>query len=387
MTPNTIHCGDTLEILADAPAGSVDLVFADPPYNIGYVYDKYDDDRPDGEFVEWCRKWMAACQRVLKADGSFYIAIGDDFAAELRIIGRKLGMHLRNWIIWHYTFGQNTRTKFCRSHTHILYLTKDPKRFKFNDRMCRFPSARHTEYQDLRANPSGRVPDDVWSDIPRVCGTFKERAGFHGCQLPEALLARIIMVSSMPGDIVLDPFVGSGTTAAVAKRLGRRYIGIDLSPEYAERARARVEAIRDESAAPTAGPDEAWPALHVDFLAQLFRETGVVLENLLPNEAAMRVVTASLNMRASTAYTQEQVAEQLEGMRLGGQLPKIPNDTPFVSRDHRISEGKKYDRRVTRWRGRKRTDAAPSAETPAAPRRRGRPRKDRHAGETLWNVS
>jgi site-specific DNA-methyltransferase (adenine-specific) len=204
----------------------IDLAFADPPFNIGYVYDNYVDDKPNAEYVAWSRAWMAACQRVLKADGSFYIAIGDDFAADIRVLGRELGLHLRNWIIWRYTFGQNMKAKFSRAHTHVFYFTKDPKQFTFNDRNLRFPSARHTEYQDLRANPLGRLPDDVWDEFPRVCGTFRERAGFHGCQMPEALLMRIIMASSNPGEIVLDPFVGSGQAARAALHRHRYLAGV-----------------------------------------------------------------------------------------------------------------------------------------------------------------
>jgi DNA modification methylase len=262
-----IYCGDAIQILNRLSPGQVDLAFADPPFNIGYVYDNYVDDKPNEEYVAWSRDWMAACQRVLKADGSFYIAIGDDFAADIRILGRDLGLHLRNWIIWRYAFGQNMKAKFSRAHTHIFYFTKDPKEFTFNDEKLRFPSARHTEYQDLRANPLGRLPDDVWDEFPRVCGTFRERAGFHGCQMPEALLMRIIMASSHPGEVVLDPFVGSGTTTAAAKRLGRRYVGIDISPEYVKHTQQRLQAVIDENAARP--QDGNWPALHTDMLMQL----------------------------------------------------------------------------------------------------------------------
>jgi site-specific DNA-methyltransferase (adenine-specific) len=351
MTHNTIYRGDALEILPKWPRGSVQLAFADPPYNIGYVYDQYNDDLPDEQYVAWCRDWMAACQRVLTATGSFYIAIGDDFAAQVRLVGRDLGLHLRNWIIWHYTFGQNMKNKFCRAHTHIFYFTKDARRFTFNDRALRFPSARHTEYQDLRANPLGRLPDDVWDDFPRVCGTFRERDGFHGCQMPEAMLMRIILASSNRGDVVLDPFVGSGTTAAAAKRLGRRYVGIDISAEYVRRTRARLKGVQDESRASAA--NGSWPALHVELLMQLYRETKVTLENLLPNEVALRVIATSLNARTGAAHDADDVRAQLERLREETRLPKLPNDTRFTPRNHVKSEGKRYERQVTRWRNRR----------------------------------
>jgi site-specific DNA-methyltransferase (adenine-specific) len=351
MVPDTIYCGDSCELLESGPTGFVDLVFADPPFNIGYVYDKYDDDMPDAKYVAWTERWMAACRRALKPTGSFYIAIGDDFAAEVRVLGRKLGLHLRNWIIWHYTFGQATKAKFGRSHTHIFYFTKDHKQFTFNDHLLRYPSARHTEYQDLRANPEGRLPDDVWAAFPRVCGTFKERAGFHGCQMPEALLTRIIMASSNPGDLVLDPFIGSGTTAAAAKRIGRRYIGIDLSPEYAEHVRRRLEAVTDESNAKPMGDE--WPPLHIDLLLQLYRDTGVALSNLLPNAVAMGVVAASLGARTGHTYSAEQVSAQLERLSRQPDFPKLPNDMPFAARNHVADTGKKYVRTIMRKRNRR----------------------------------
>ncbi|MFQ5806506.1 MAG: DNA-methyltransferase [Phycisphaerae bacterium] len=360
MQPNTVYCGDALKLLPKWPAASVDLVFADPPYNIGYIYDRYHDDRPDEEYVAWCRAWMAACQRVLKPSGSFYIAIGDDFAADLRIVGRELGMHLRNWIIWRYTFGQHMKNKFCRAHTHIFYFTKHPREFTFNDRALRFPSARHTEYQDLRANPLGRLPDDVWDEFSRVCGTFKERDGLHGCQMPEAMLTRIVLASSNPGDIVLDPFVGSGTTAVAAKRLGRRYVGIDISTEYVQRTRQRLRSVQDESrTGPTNG---VWPALHTDLLMQLYRETKVTLENLLPNKVALRVIATSLNARTGASYDEHEVREQLEQLARESRLPKLPNDTQFFPRNHVKSEGKRYKRRTPRWRSRK-TEVSATTES------------------------
>jgi len=234
-----IHCGDCIELLGKVEKPFVDLVFADPPFNIGYQYDKYKDDRKYGDYVDWTRQWMQACFDVLKRDGSFYIAIGDEYAAEVRMIGRQLGLHLRNWIIWHYTFGQNTKRKFARSHTHILYFVRNKRQFTFNDTAVRVPSARQLMYNDRRANPAGKLPDDVWR-YSRVCGTFKERQVWHNCQMPVKLLGRIIKVSSSPGDVVLDPFSGSGTTLEAAAILKRRYLGIDISKQYVKRAEKRI---------------------------------------------------------------------------------------------------------------------------------------------------
>ncbi|MBN2583835.1 MAG: site-specific DNA-methyltransferase [Planctomycetes bacterium] len=233
--------GDCLDVLPGWKAGSVNLVFADPPYNIGYKYHGYNDRLPYDRYVKWSRDWIAACTRVLADDGSIYIAIGDEYAAEVRMILKDLGLHLRNWIVWHYTFGQNCTRRFNRSHAHVFYACKDEARAIFNadDPHLRIKSKRLTTYNDKRANPKGKLPDDTWT-FSRVCGTFKERCGWHPCQMPEALLERVIRASSRPGDLVLDPFAGSGTTCVVAKRLGRHYVGMDISEQYVVKSRQRL---------------------------------------------------------------------------------------------------------------------------------------------------
>jgi DNA modification methylase len=259
MVWDDVWTGDSLQQLAKVPSASVDLVFADPPFNIGYEYDQYDDKRSKVDYLAWTEKWMSAVHRVLKPTGSFFLAIGDEYAAEMKVRLDALGMHQRNWIIWHYTFGVSCTKKFNRSHAHIFYYVNDPKKYTFNPDAVRVPSARMTTYADSRANPLGKLPDDTWylrpqetdelfnekSDtwaISRVCGTFKERTE-HPCQMPEAVLERIVKASTQPGDIVLDPFGGSGTTLAVAKRLRRRYLGIELSPVYAEAIRERLQTV------------------------------------------------------------------------------------------------------------------------------------------------
>jgi len=239
MELDTVIQADCIEWLDRRQEPFADLIFADPPFNIGYKYDVYEDTKKYEDYHAWTEQWMAACYRVLKPTGTFWVAIGDDYAAEVRLIGNKLGLHLRNWVIWHYTFGQNTQRKFARSHTHLFYWVKDAKNFTFNDMEVRIPSARQTTYGDRRANPKGKLPDDVWS-FSRLCGTFRERVRWHPCQMPERLLGRIIKASSNKGDCVLDPFSGSGTTCVVAARLGRHYIGLDISPDYVRQSRRRI---------------------------------------------------------------------------------------------------------------------------------------------------
>ncbi len=248
---NQIVQGDSIALLNAGPADWVDLVFADPPFNIGYLYHGYNDQRKTEDYLQFSHDWMKAVHRALKPNGSFYLAIGDQYAADLCVIARRqLGFHMRNWIIWHYTFGQQTKQMFAKSHTHIFYFVKDEKSFTFNPDSVRVASARQTTYKDTRANPKGKLPDDVWYlrpseaaeagyfeagcdtwNVSRVCGTFGEREGWHGCQMPMGVLNRIVAASSNAGDIVLDPFNGSGTTAVAAALMGRKFVGIDQSEQ------------------------------------------------------------------------------------------------------------------------------------------------------------
>jgi len=270
-----VHLGDCVAGLKALPDGCVDLAFADPPFNIGYDYDTYDDTQNDADYLSWCKQWLTQLHRVLKPNGSFWLAIGDEYAAELKVMAhREVGFIPRSWVIWYYTFGVHCKNKFTRSHAHLLYFVKDPVDFTFNKQAMHVPSARQLIYNDKRANPQGRMPDDTWilrpQDVPdgfdpasdtwfvsRVCGTFKERAGWHGCQMPERVLARIIEASSSPGEVVLDPFVGSGTTLAVARKLDRKTLGFELSEEYAARATERLKSTNPGDAL-EGGSDTPW---------------------------------------------------------------------------------------------------------------------------------
>ena len=292
---NQILQGDSIQTLNDGPEGWVDLVFADPPFNIGYLYHGYNDERNDKEYLDFSRDWMKAVHRSLRPTGSFFLAIGDEYAADLCVIAKRdVGFHLRNWIIWHYTFGQQPKNKFARSHTHILYFTKDSKEFTFNPDAVRVASARQTTYGDARANPKGKLPDDTWFLRPqeaaphgyfepgsdtwnesRICGTFTEREGWHGCQMPIGVLNRIISASSNPGEVVLDPFNGSGTTVVAAALLDRQYVGIDQSDEYVGYARKRLQhALETKEKSPN--ENAATPAINIRALADPKRASKVL---------------------------------------------------------------------------------------------------------------
>jgi site-specific DNA-methyltransferase (adenine-specific) len=305
-TPGSIAAGDCIASMqrwareGSFPGAGADLIFADPPYNIGFEYDgHYEDQRSDADYLAWTYDWIDAAAALLKPTGSFYILIGDEYAAETRVHLKKLqasgALLFRNWIVWHYTFGQRCKIKFNRSHAHLFYcvgsaavnpktgkprskLVPNPP-FTFNYDEVAVPSARMTTYNDARQNPRGKLPDDTWvnkfpamadwhirpqaaaeegwfdaeSDTwnqSRLAGTFRERQQWHPCQLPEALLERIVKCSSNQGDLVFDPFAGSGTTLAVAHRLGRKWLGCELSPDYREKALQRLAEIDHPPAQP-----------------------------------------------------------------------------------------------------------------------------------------
>lgn len=240
---SAITADDCLEGLRELRTGCVNLIFADPPYNIGVDYGKGKkfDRRDEREYQDWCQDWLQACERALTPDGSLWVLINDEWADLFGIMLRYVGLHRRSWIKWYETFGVNCTNKFNRTSRHLFYCVADPKHFTFNREAVTRPSDRQTKYKDKRANPNGKIWDDVWQ-IPRLCGTTKERIPGFPTQLPLALLKPIVGCSSNPGDLVVDPFCGSGTTGVVCKQLGRRFIGIESNPDYVELAEKRIAA-------------------------------------------------------------------------------------------------------------------------------------------------
>jgi site-specific DNA-methyltransferase (adenine-specific) len=258
-----IFHGDAVAGMSRVPSGSIDLICTDPPYNYGVDYgDHYDDNLPVPEYLAWARTWLAQIVRILSKTGTFWLFMPDELVSEVDVICKsEFGLIKRSHVVWTYTFGVNSTGKLTRSHAHLLYYIRDPLRFTFHKDACLVPSARQLIYKDRRGNPQGRLPDDTWilrpQDLPdgfgpgqstwhcpRINGTFKARAGTP-TQVPEQLVGRIIRLCSNPGDIVLDPFLGSGTTARVAKKLGRRWVGYELSADVTKLAQARVDAAEE----------------------------------------------------------------------------------------------------------------------------------------------
>lgn len=265
-------CRDLLPIIPECAAGAVDLIFADPPFNWARGYDRWDDAMPDKDYCDvsqsfgprevvtaFTQRWIDLCIDALKPTGSLWINIPDDWAAEIVVHLKQRGLHMVNWCVWHYRFGQNTTSRFINSKVHALYFCKDPKNRTWNAQAVLEPSDRASTYFDPRTMdkkdgmPAGlRLPMDVWYGEywGRIQGNNKERRGKHDNQLPELYLARVVRATSNEGDLVLDPFTGSGTTAVAATALGRRYVGCEYSPDMARSALERVAKgpVRDLSA-------------------------------------------------------------------------------------------------------------------------------------------
>jgi site-specific DNA-methyltransferase (adenine-specific) len=295
---NKIICGDCIEVLGKVNEPFADLIFADPPFNIGYKYDKYHDKVKKKNYIAWTKDWMTVCKKVLKPNGSFYIAIGDEYAANVKVIADELGLFMRNWIIWHYTFGQQTKNKFARAHTHIFYFVNDKNNFTFNDHAVSVLSDRQLIYNDRRANPAGKMPDDVWNEYSRVCGTFKERAGWHPCQMPENLLKRIIAASSNPADCVLDPFCGSGTTVVVAYQLGRNYVGVEISEKYVKNANDRLSQLKKKQS-----ENLFFDTNELNEIKRLVYDVKIPIREITTNEDTLKLFTNQFAVRMNNCKT------------------------------------------------------------------------------------
>ncbi|HPU62387.1 MAG TPA: DNA methyltransferase, partial [Bacillota bacterium] len=238
-----IH-GDCIEELRKIEDSSARLIFADPPYNIGIDYgDGEQADRlDDEEYLDWCRQWIGACVSKLTPDGSFWLMICDEYADHFGIMLRQAGLYRRSWIKWYETFGVNCQNKFNRCSRHIFYCVKDPKRFVFNPDPVSRQSDRQAKYGDARANPAGKLWDDVW-EIPRLTDTCEERMPGFPTQIPLAITRAIVGCASEPGDLVIDPFSGSGSTGVAAIESGRKYVGIEKNEQFVKASTDRLKVV------------------------------------------------------------------------------------------------------------------------------------------------
>ena len=228
-----LYQGDCLLLLRHLESESVDLAFADPPFNLGKDYGKnVNDSLADEEYLAWCRKWLHECVRVLKPGGAFYLYNLPKWNVELGHALQTDGMTFRHWIAIDIKMSLPIPGRLYPSHYSLLYYTKG-KPARFQRPRLPIPTCRHCggdikDYGGHRGklNPEGLNLTDVWTDIPPVRHRSTKRRGAN--ELSPKLLERVLTISSKEGDIILDPFGGSGTTYAVADQMHRRWIGIEL---------------------------------------------------------------------------------------------------------------------------------------------------------------
>jgi len=226
--------GDCLAELGSLPSESVDLIVADPPYNLGKDYGNNHDLRGFREYLEFTEAWLTEARRVLKSTGSIYVFMGVRFISYLYdALDQKLGFFFNSWITWHYTQGMGRTRGFSPRHEDILFFTKS-ENFEFRLDSVRVPQ----KYFRARNNMTGANPGDVWG-FSHVHYSNPERQN-HPTQKPEALIARIVLASSAEGAWVLDPFSGSGTTLRVCQQLYRNCIGVELNPAFVSMTQFRL---------------------------------------------------------------------------------------------------------------------------------------------------
>jgi len=256
-----IWIGDAIAWLRTLDTESVDLIFADPPYNIKKA--EWDTFESQEQYVEWSLQWIQEAARVLRPTGTLYICGFSEIIADLKLPASRFFKGCR-WLIWHYKNKANLGSDWGRSHESILHFRKG-RQFTFNIDDVRIPYGNHTlKYPEhpqaetsqygkgnggkntlWQPNPRGAKPRDV-IEIPTTCNGMHEKTP-HPTQKPEELLRKLVLASSNVGDLVIDPFLGSGTTAVVAEQLRRRWKGCDISLEYCQWAVKRIELVEDWS--------------------------------------------------------------------------------------------------------------------------------------------
>lgn len=231
----TAICGEAIEEMKKLPDKSVRLIVTDPPYNLNKNYGNNQDKLAFDEYLEFSREWLTEAKRILTDDGTIYIFMGMRYISYIySILEQELGMAFNSWITWYYTQGIGKTKGFSPRHDDILMFTKKPKKFVFHLDNIRVPQKYYRSVNNMR----GANPGNVWEfSHMHYCNKNRKK---HPTQKPEGLYERMILASSEPGDVVLDPFVGSGTALRVCQQTDRIGIGIDINPEYIEMANERL---------------------------------------------------------------------------------------------------------------------------------------------------
>ncbi len=245
-----VYQGDAVELLGRLPEGLIDLTVTSPPYNIGK---QYETDLGLDAYLAWCEQWCRLVHRAASPAGSFWLNLGylqiPKRAKAIPIpylLWNRIDFFLLQEIVWYYGAGVASRKSFSPRNEKFLWYVKDEDSYTFNLDAVRDPNVKYPNQKKngkLKCNPLGKNPTDVW-EFPKVTSGRKrsstERTP-HPAQFPLAVIDRIIKACSNPGDIILDPFVGSGTTAEAALRNGRQVVGFEIREDYVSIAEKRVD--------------------------------------------------------------------------------------------------------------------------------------------------
>ena len=257
---NHIIHGDCIEVMQDIPSDNIDVTFADPPFNLKKKYGTYKDEKETDDYLNWCKQWILETVRITKPSGSIFVHNIPKWLTYYTGFLNEVA-DFRHRIAWDAPTAPMGKT-LQPSHYRILFYAKNQKENKFYE--IRYPHKRCRKCRYLLKDyggkkkilhPFGPLVPDVWSDIHRI--RHNKHRDPHPCQLPVHLLERLILMSTDEGDIILDPFMGTGTTAFAAARLGRNVIGIDLDPQYVEITQRKLE---EESANSKIG--DIWASVH-----------------------------------------------------------------------------------------------------------------------------
>ncbi|MFW9903964.1 MAG: DNA-methyltransferase [Candidatus Thorarchaeota archaeon] len=255
---NKIYNVDFLEFSKKIPEGIIDLIVTSPPYGIGK---EYEGQVPLEEYLDWSKTVLSECKRILKDTGSIFYQVGTyvgergaHFPWDIMLFPLFVNLEFipRNRIIWIRQHGTHAKHKFSNRHESILWFTKSHN-YKFNLDAIRVPQKYPNKkgyrkgkyYGKYTSDPRGKNPGDVWA-FRNVKHNHEEQTE-HPCQFPEDMITRIILATTEPGDIVLDPFIGSGTTAVVAKKHNRKFLGCEIVKEYVSIANHRLSGEPDEN--------------------------------------------------------------------------------------------------------------------------------------------
>ncbi|TDF82949.1 site-specific DNA-methyltransferase [Pseudomonas sp. H9] len=262
-----IYNMECLHAMKSIPSELINLTVTSPPYNIGKEYESLIET---SEYIEWCSSWMSEIHRITRSNGTFWLNVGY-FEVKNRglavpisyLLWDKTPFYFLQEVVWNYSAGVACRTRFSPRNEKLLWYVKNPAEYTFNLDAVRDPNVKYPNQKKngkLKCNPLGKNPSDVWQIAKVTSGanrSSKERTS-HPAQFPTEMIERIIKSSSNESDLILDPFMGSGSTAIAALSNNRKVIGFEINQAYVELAKTRIESYFSEKKALETQPELAF---------------------------------------------------------------------------------------------------------------------------------